>query len=399
MSTDAAKVWAPLVGQQRAIAMLQHAVEAAPQCLDGAVDSAMTHAWLFTGPPGSGRSVAARAFAAALLCDQQGCATCNTCRTALSGAHPDVTISRTEQLSISKDDIKELVRKAARAPLTGAWQFLIIEDADRITIPAAPALLKSIEEPPPRTVWILCAPTAGDVLPTIRSRLREVRLVTPSNQDITHLLTHQYNTPPDIAQQAARACGGHIGRAKALAADQSARDARQRIVDLPTTWTSLYTCLKTAVEVVAAAQVEAETQTTDQDTKERRELETALGFTTKGAKPRTATAALAALDEQQKARAKRLQRDAIDNVLTELATWYRDLLAVQLNAPDDDIINLAVLPKIRATASATTPQQSTACLEAILNCRRAIDSNVAPLLAIEALFVDLMSRGAPPARL
>jgi len=391
-------VWSPLVGQHRAIATLKRAVEAAPNCLTGAIDSAMTHAWLFTGPPGSGRSVAARAFAAALLCDAQGCNTCNTCRTATSGAHPDVTISRIEQLSIKVKDMKELVMHASLAPMSGLWQIIIIEDADRITDRGAGVLLKILEEPPQRAVWMLCAPNADDIIPTIRSRLREVRLVTPSNKDIANLLTSHYNTPPDTAEQAARACGGHIGRAKALAADQAQREARQRIVDLPTSWTSLMTCLNTAAEVVTQAQSAAEAQTTEQDAQERRELEIALGFTTKGAKPRTATTAIAALEEQQKARAKRLQRDAIDNVLTELATWYRDVLATQLNAPTDDIINIATLDRIQSAATVTTAQQSIASLEAILNARQAIDANVAPLLAIEALFVDLMSRNTAPTR-
>jgi len=393
-------VWDALIGQERIVELLQRAVRASKNMKQGLVQAggsgnAMTHAWLFTGPPGSGRSVAARAFAAALLCDDGGCGVCQTCRTVLSGAHPDVTICRTEQLSIKVDDIRELVRKAAMAPVTGAWQVIIVEDADRMTDRAADALLKSLEEPPPRTVWMLCAPNADDVFVTIRSRTREVRLVTPPDDETAGLLVRQYGVPADVAQLSARVAQGHIGRAKALAADQALREARQKIVDLPSSWTTLTTCLTTAADVASTAQAAAEAQTTELDARERRDLEQALGFTTKGAKPRSAAAAIASLEDQQKARAKRLQRDAIDNVLTELATWYRDLLCIQVGGRESEIINLGVSNRVRQAASATTAAQSVACLEAILDARRVIDANVAPLLALEALFVQLMSRGAP----
>jgi len=396
MSTTTS-VWDALVGQRRAVELLQLAVAGSRDEITNA-SKAIWHAWLFTGPPGSGRSIAARAFAAALLCEDGGCGVCQICRTVLSGAHPDVTICRTEQLSIKVDDIRELARKSAMAPVTGRWQVIIVEDADRMTDRAADALLKSLEEPPPRTIWILCAPNADDVFVTIRSRTREVRLVTPSNDDTVGLLMRQYGVPADVAQLSARVSQGHIGRAKALAADQALRDTRQRIVDLPGTWSTLLSCLTTAADVTATAQAEAEAQTAELDQQERRDLEAALGFGTKGARPRSAASAIASLEEQQKARAKRLQRDAIDNVLTELATWYRDLLCIQIGCSDGELINLTVAERVRRMAGATTPAQSVACLEAILDARRAIDANVAPLLALEALFIQLMSRGATTAR-
>ena len=396
MST-ADNVWGALVGQGRAVDTLQRAVEAAQRMphglVPGADGNAMTHAWLFTGPPGSGRSVAARAFAAALLCGSGGCGVCNSCRTVASGANPDVVICRTEQKIIPVDQVRELTSKAAMSPMTGRWQVIIIEDADRIEERSSGALLKSLEEPPPRTIWILCAPTAEDMMATIRSRTREVRLVTPSEADIVELLVHHYGAAPDIAEEAARAAQGHIGRAKALASDQAARDARQRIVDLPGSWTSLAACLTTAADVAASAQAQAEAQTAELDQQERRELDQALGFSTKGAKPRNAATAITALEDQQKARAKRLQRDAIDNVLTELSTWYRDVLCIQMGASENTLINGAISQRLREAAAATTAEQTTGCLEAILTTRRALDTNVAPLLALEALFADLMGRG------
>jgi len=395
-------VWADLVGQRRAVKTLRRAVATAQKAqatrgaaAKGDAAHAMTHAWLFTGPPGSGRSVAARAFAAALQCQDGGCGDCQTCRMCLSGAHPDVTICKTEQLSIGIDDIRELVKKASLAPMVGPWQVLVVEDADRVTDRGAGALLKSIEEPPARTVWVLCAPNADDMEVTIRSRTREVHLVTPSDEAVVDLLTRRDDVSRNDAYQAARAAQGHIGRARALARDQEARAQRSRIVELPTTWTSLSACLISAADVVAQAQAQAETQTAQIDQRERRELDAALGMGTRGVRPRGAATAIAKLEEQQKARAKRIQRDCLDNVLTELATWYRDLLAAQIGADDAHLINVGAADKIRSAAAASAPQRTTACLDAILAARGAIEGNVAPLLAMEALFIELARPGLP----
>ena len=374
-------VWDALVGQGKAVAELRRAVAAADT-------SAMTHAWLFTGPPGSGRSVAARAFAAALECEDGGCGVCNSCRTALSGSNPDVTLCRTEQLSIGVDEARELARKAALTPITGRWQVLVVEDADRLTERAADALLKSLEEPALRTVWVLCAPGADDLPVTIRSRTREVRLVTPPDDEVVRLLVAQ-GVNADLALAAARAAQGHIGRARALATDAAARQARDAIIALPATWTSLGECLTSAADVVNRAQARAGELTGELDAKERAELDLALGFGTKGARPRNAATAVSQLEDQQKARAKRLQRDELDNVLTELSTWYRDVLALQTGAPADRLINVTVAAKVAAAAQATTASRTLDCLDALLAARRALDGNVAPLLAIEALFTQL----------
>ncbi|MCL2489905.1 MAG: DNA polymerase III subunit delta' [Propionibacteriaceae bacterium] len=374
-------VWDALIGQSRAVAELRRAVEAGDT-------SAMTHAWLFTGPPGCGRSVAAQAFAAALECGQGGCGVCNSCRTALSGSHPDVTLCRTEQLSIGVDTARELALKAALTPIAGPWQVLVVEDADRLTERAADALLKSLEEPALRTVWVLCAPSADDLPATIRSRTREVRLVTPPDDEVVTLLVSE-GVNPDLALTAARAAQGHVGRARALAADAAQRQARNAIIDLPTTWTSLGECLVSAADIVNRAQAEAASQTAQLDAQEKAELDLMLGFGTKGARPRNAATAVSQLEDQQKARAKRLQRDELDNVLTQLATWYRDILALQTGAPPAELINLAVADRATAAAQASTASRTLGCLDAILDARRALDGNVAPLLAIEALFVRL----------
>ena len=375
-----AGVWADLIGQERSAAVLQRAV--------GGQAHAMSHAWLVTGPPGSGRSNAARAFAAALQCPRGGCGECNDCRTALSGAHPDVTLVRTEMLSIGVDEVRELVRRASMSPTLGRHQVLMIEDADRVTERGADALLKSIEEPAPRTVWILCAPTADDVVATIRSRCRLLTLQTPTIDAVARLLESRDGIDPELAAYAARASQGHVGRARALARREDARDRRAAILQIPFQLKDLSACLTAAATLVKTAADEAGAATADLDAKERRALEEALGFGTKGARPRQAAAAIKELEDQQKARAKRLQRDAIDRALTELTSFYRDLLAVQTNA-GAPLINADLGSKIAVLARKSTPETTLRKIDALLGCREALEGNVAPLLAVESTLISL----------
>lgn len=373
-------VWAELVGQERAVDALRRAVTGERH--------AMTHAWLVTGPPGSGRSNAAKAFAAALQCEKGGCGECTACRTALSGAHPDVTLVRTEQLSIGVDEVRDLVRRAAMNPTLGRRQVLVVEDADRVTERGADALLKAIEEPGARTVWVLCAPTPDDVIVTIRSRCRRVELATPSEDAVAQLLRERDGIPSEMAAHAARVAQGHIGRARAIARNEDARRRRAEILRIPAKLTTLGACLQAAANMVEAATEEATAITSELDAKERAALSEALGVGSKGAKPRNSAAALRELEEQQKARAKRLQRDALDRVLTELTGYYRDVFALQTKA-SERLINADLLPDLTAVAKRTHPEQTIRNLDAILTCRQALETNVAPQLAMESLMISL----------
>lgn len=392
MITNLTGVWAELIGQDRVVETLTRAVAAARP---GGNARAMSHAWLFTGPPGSGRSNAARAFAAALQCPTGGCGQCNACLTSLSGAHPDVTLVRTEQLSIGVDEVRELVRRSAMAPTSGPRQILVIEDADRITERGADALLKSIEEPAARTVWVLCAPNAEELVATIRSRCRLVKLSTPTDAAIAELLRRRDQIDPSTADFAARAGQGHIGRARALARSEETRTRRAEVLALPTKLVSLAACLNAAAQLVEAASADAAVVTADLDDKERQALGEALGLTATGSrvpgKARNAQAAMRELADQQKARAKRLQRDSLDRVLTELTSFYRDVL-VQQTAPEVALINLEQLDSISQVAQASSPEQTIAGLDAILKCRSALATNVAPLLAMESLLIALAGR-------
>ncbi|AZZ41192.1 DNA polymerase III subunit delta' [Acidipropionibacterium jensenii] len=385
-------VWSDLVGQESAVTTLRRAVEQGGH--------AMSHAWLLTGPPGSGRSNAARAFAAALECPENGCGHCNACRTALSGAHPDVSLVRTETLSIGVDEVRDLVRRAAMSPSTGRYQVVVVEDADRITERGADALLKAIEEPAPLTVWVLCAPTPDDVIITIRSRCRQLHLATPRDEAVAQLLVSRDKVPPELAATVARAAQGHIGRARRLGLDENARRRRDEILALPTRLRGLGDCLRAAQELVTQAGEEAAAATAEQDTRERTELERALGFGTHGARPRHAAAALKDLEDEQKLRVKRMQRDALDRVLTELTTFHRDVLALQTGAVrrgEEDrltgarLVNSAITAQLHQVASSSTPDDTIRRIDAILEARTALETNVAPLLAMEALLTSMVA--------
>lgn len=378
-------VWAELIGQEKSVASLRRAVAGRAH--------AMSHAWLITGPPGSGRSNAARSFAAALQCDNGGCGTCQSCRTVLGGSHPDVTLIRTEMLSIGVDEVRDLVRRAAMRPTIGRHQVLIVEDADRVTERGADALLKSIEEPAPKTVWLLCAPTADDVVATIRSRCRLLHLATPTPAAVAELLQVRDGVDPALAFYAARASQGHVGRARLLARNEGIRQRRHEILQIPSQLTSLGACLDAANDLVKTAAAEAAAVTAQQDGAERAELEQALGYGTKGARPRHAQAQLKDLEDQQKARLKRLQRDALDRGITELTTFYRDVLSVQTQS-GAELVNPDLAPQISTMAKRGTPEQTLGRIDALLACRTALETNVAPLLAVEAMLIGLVKGGS-----
>jgi DNA polymerase-3 subunit delta' len=374
-------VWDRLVGQQETVSLLTRAV---------AQPAAMTHAWLLTGPPGSGRSTAALAFAAALHCPQGGCGDCPTCHSVLAGSHPDVEQVRTETLSIGVDEARALVGRAARRPQAGAWHVIIVEDADRLTEQAVDALLKAMEEPPPATVWLLCAPSPQDVLPTVRSRTRQVRLRTPPLDAVAaHLVAHDGIDPP-MAAFAARAAGGHIGRARWLARDGQARVRRADVLRLPTAVDGVTTAVLAAASLVDAAAQEAAAVSAELDGPEREALAVALGQGTTGARGLSASAqaALAELDRQQRRRATRAKRDALDRALVDLASFYRDVLVVQLGA-SVPVTNTDVAPAIDQMAARETPEATLRRLEAVLAARTALESNVSPQLALEAMAVRL----------
>jgi DNA polymerase III subunit delta' len=378
-----APVFVDLVGQEHVVEVLERAVHAA----EGA--AAMTHAWLFTGPPGSGRSNAAVAFAKALVCASNGCDECEQCRTVKAGSNADVEVMRTEGLSIKADDIRELVVRSAWAPSGAAWRVVVIEDADRLTEAAGNALLKAVEEPGERTVWLLCAPSLEDVTPTIRSRCRHLALRTPPVAAVAEVLIRKFNVDSAMASYAAHASQGHIGRARWLATDEHARARRREMLQIPASLTSIGECMAAAQMLVDSATSESKATSQIKDTAETESLKLAWGHGATGrGLPTGASKALKELEKDQKARATRTTRDILDRALIDLSTFFRDVLVTQQGATVD-LINEDHRAEISLIGERTSPESTLTRLEAINKTRESIAANVAPLLAMEALMLTL----------
>jgi DNA polymerase-3 subunit delta' len=422
---DRPDVFASLVGQEEAVETLRRAAAAAAAVVAGAPreSAAMTHAWIFTGPPGSGRSVAARAFAAALQCETgTGCGSCHGCHTTLTGTHADVRFVVPEGLSIGVGEMRALVLRAASAPAGGRWQVLVVEDADRLTEQAGNALLKAVEEPPPRTVFLLCTPSThpDDIPVTIRSRCRVVTLRQPSAAAVASVLRTRDAVADDVAQWAAAAAQGHVGRARRLARDPDARARREAVLAVPRRLTGVGACFDAANALIEAAEAEAAASVAEADAAERSALETALGAggTGRGAAGaiRGAAGQLRELERRQKSRLTRAQRDALDRALVDLAGFYRDVLAVQFAElagrrgepggaraertgepggsepavrPAVPLVHQDAAQMVAAAARRWTPEGTLRRLEAVLACRDAIDANVKPRIAVEAMMLAL----------
>ncbi|MDQ1672585.1 MAG: polymerase subunit delta [Frankiaceae bacterium] len=398
-------VFAGLIGQADVGEVLQRAASG-----DG-----MTPSWLFVGAAGSGRSVAARAFAAALECttpEQEpgsaaGCGHCHGCTTVLAGTHADLTVVRPEGLSIGVAEARTLVLGSSMRPTTGRHRILLLEDADRLTEPAGNALLKALEEPAERTVFLLCAPAVDDVLPTVRSRCRVVRLRPPSSADVATVLRRE-GVDASMAVFAARAAQGHVGRARRLATDEQARARRAEVLRLPSRLTTVASCLAAAADLVEAAEEEAGGLTHDRDVTETAELQATLqgaGARRASVQVRGAAGALKDLEKRQRSRGRRSVLDALDRALVDLAAWYRDVLAQQLGVHDRSDAAPGVRSGDRAVewvhddqrrevlheAASTSPEQTLRRLEAVLACRSALEETpgIAPLLAVEALALHL----------
>ena len=376
-------VWDDVVGQEAALASLRGAA---------ADPAAMTHAWLITGPPGSGRSNAARAFAAALQCEAGGCGHCQACTTTVAGTHADVTVVATEKVTISIEEVRELIGLAQRAPSQGRWRVIIVEDADRMVERTSNVLLKAIEEPPPRTVWLLCAPSPQDVVTTIRSRCRSVVLRVPPVADVAALLVARDGVDPQVADVAARAAQSHVGLARRLARDPEARERRGRSLQLAAAIRGVGDAVLAAADLVEVAAADAKAATADRDAAERTALLRTLGAEDGQALPPTLRAQVRQLEEDQKRRATRAQRDVLDRALVDLLSMYRDVLVVQLGA-GVDLVNVAEEAEVRRLAAESTAEQTIRRMDAIGEARERLAGNVAPLLAMEAMAVALRPQG------
>ncbi len=385
-------IWNALVGQSDVVAKLRRAVADAEKIRIGEPGPAMTHAWLITGPPGSGRSTAATTFAAALICPLNGCGTCQICRMAPVGGHADVEIITPSGLSYGVDEARELVRLSSLAPIDSPWRVIVVEDADRLTDQAFDSLLKSLEEPTPHTVWVLCAPSVEDVLPTIVSRTRHISLRTPTTKDVTQLLINTYKVDPAMAAFAARASQGHIGRARGLAMEEASRIRRQSDLRSAISLRDVPSCIFAARDMVTEATTAANTRADQLDTKEDELLRAAFGIEEgsriTGTSKRNVDSAKKQLLAHQKTRRKRMIRDEVDRSLVDLLGLFRDILIVQVDS-NLELINQEMRPAIESFAAHGNPADTTRTLVAIEHARASIKANTPPQLAVESLMVSI----------
>lgn len=215
----APSLFADVVGQEAAVTQLRSAARRP------------VHAYLLVGPPGSGAPVLARGFAAALLCPSGGCGACNTCRRALAGRHPDLSEIHRTGAALSVDDARRIVRLAQRRPLEGHRQVLVVSDVHLARL-AAPVLLKTLEEPPGPTVFVLLADTVPAELGTVASRCVRVDVGPVSAADLATWLAGR-GIDSDVATGIAVAAAGSVDRARLLVDDPDFALRRSLWVSVP----------------------------------------------------------------------------------------------------------------------------------------------------------------------
>ena len=377
-------VWDELTGQAEAIGVFTAAAAA------GATGSSMTHAWLITGPPGSGRSNLAYAFAAALLSrnaeDLEA-----TERQVAARTHPDLGVLSTDRVIISIDEVRQLVSSSQFSPSVGRFRIMVIEDADRMSERTSNVLLKALEEPPPRTVWILCAPSEADLIPTIRSRVRSVRLRVPSVDEVAELLTRRDGVDLATATRAARESQSHIGMAHRLATNDEARERRESTLQVALGIRTVGDAVRAAGVLLDLAGDDAKAITQERDAEEREGTLRSLGIEPGGTIPPALRSQLKSLEDDQKRRATRSLRDGLDRIMVDLLSLYRDILLVQLGATTEPI-NLSIHSELVAASGRSTSADTLATMDAIALARRRIDGNVSPALALEAMLISTATK-------
>jgi DNA polymerase III subunit delta' len=376
-------VWDELLGQPEAIEQLQRAVANR--------QNGVQHAWLFTGPAGSGRSNLARSFAAALECSDGGCGNCQQCQLVMADAHPDVTMLQTDRVVISIDEIRKLVSRSSMGTNVGEYRVIVIEDADRMTERTSNVLLKVLEEPADKTIWILCAPSVADLLPTIRSRVRNINLRLPSIDEVTRILVERDGVDPAVARRSAIEAQNHVGMARRLAMSPDARSRRSETLRVLMSISNLSGAMVAAEKLLGVAKRDAESIALESDATEKESLMKAYGLDVGERVPPNLRSAFKDLEDNQKRKATRALRDGIDRIFTDMESVYRDVLSLQLGA-NTQLINEEISEDLAARAVGCASADSIAVLDAIALSRKRLGSNVRDLLVLESLCTKLIFR-------
>lgn len=414
-------VWEQLLGQPRAQKILHAAAVAGRLSLEASstsadvegstvpaaeaeaaalTESALAHSWLVTGPPGAGRSVAGRVLAAALQCTGEpvGCGECPGCRTVMTGSHPDVRVVATDKLLLSIDETRDLIPWAQTMPNLGRWRIVIVEDADRMAERTTNVLLKSIEEPPEHTIWVLCAPTPADMLPTIRSRCRSLHLRTPSVESVADHLVRELGADPHAATQAAIVSQCHVGIAKALIQHPELRQERRRLFGTLLVPRTVGDAVLAAGRLVAEAKETAKAETEQRNAAERADLMRTLGLEAGARVPPALRSQVKALEEEQDRRAKRALHDVLDRVMLDLLSFYRDVLVLQLGA-EAHFINADMVDEIKQIATNSLQSETLLRVGALEVARKRLSSGGNPQIVFDALAAALVDPAAIPATL
>ena len=380
----APRVFRDVISQPEAVSELLRELNAAKE---------INHAWLFTGPPGSGRSQMAFAFAAALVCPEGGCAECNACQMVRVGNHPDVQVLNTERVQISIDEVSQFIEKSEQMPALANYRIMIVEDADRMSERTSNLLLKSLEEPPRGTIWMLCAPSESDLLPTIRSRVRRIMLKVPSVEEVARLLMEKYSVPENLALTSAAQAQSHVGMARRLATNAPARQRRAKVLEVVLAITDLGTAITASEVLLKLAESDGQQLTGELDEQERAELLARLGVTEDSKLTPSLRSQIKKLEEAQKKRATRSKRDGLDRIFVDLMGLYRDVLAIQLGS-GQALINPDLEREIRLLAKDYSQAQAIHAIEKIQEVRYRMDRNVKDSLLLDSLAVTLRRKRA-----
>jgi DNA polymerase-3 subunit delta' len=359
----------------------------------GIASGDIAHAWLLLGPSGSGKRVAATCLAAAVNCTESpghGCGSCSSCLRTLRHRHPDAHHIVPEGPLIPVDTVRDVLTDASRSPFEGRYKVFVIEEADRMNPSAQNALLKTLEEPQPDTIFALISDREEELLDTIRSRCRVLRLDPVPEAKVVELLEHG-GASGELARLAARVSGGDLPRARGLAFETALRDRRRQWLAIPDRLTDPRGSTDAAAGVLAqAAAAVKEREASQKD--EVTELAEAMG------EGRGTAVARNALAKRHKRELKRLEEDVIGEALSTLATFYRDVLACRCGG-EEAVINLDVIDELTSWSSSTVGDaELSLAIERLVTAGASFVRNANPSLAVESALVEVGSLAPPPAR-